>query len=402
MNVVKNVESRKMRICFVSHGSGRGGAEEVLLETLECLKEHNFECFVFMPGDRGLGEDLRRLGVLYRSLPYWLWMGHNSIWERTQVAARNLLLSVPAAWQLRKWNPDIIYSNTMTTCFGAVLARILRRPHVWHLHELGYEDHGLTFDFGRTLSYNVINSASACVAVSKITADSFAKHINSEKIKVMFQSVHRKSYWPSTVGEEAAYEAAPTTAHRLRCVIVGRLSEGKRQEDAVLAIAELTRRGVDVELLVIGRSNPGYSEKLQILVQRYNLGDRVRVIGSVRDRLPFVQSADIVLMCSRCEAFGRVTVEGMLAGKPVVATDTGANPELIRHGFNGLMYKAGDVVSLADQIEYLYNNPELAARMGENGQSWAEDVFTKDRFAKEIIPFLESVAENRRHPSAVS
>jgi glycosyltransferase involved in cell wall biosynthesis len=385
-----------VRICFVSHGSGRGGAEEVLLETLECLTENHVECRVLMPGDLGLGEDLRRLGVPYRSLPYWCWMGHKSIWERTQVAARNAVFSIPAVLELRRWNPDIIYSNTMTTCFGAILAMILRRPHVWHLHELGYEDHGLTFDFGSKLSYKVINSASACIAVSQFTADSYAKYINPEKIRVMFQSVHRTSYWPPIIQAEAECESVPVATHKLRCLIVGRLSEGKRQEDAILAIAELKEMGIDAELLIVGRSNSGYAGKLQTLVQKHGLGDRVFVIGAVRDRLPFVRSADIVLMCSRCEAFGRVTVEGMLAGKPVIAASTGANSELIRHGFNGLMYEVRDARDLAAKIRHLHENPELAKRMAENGQSVARSFFTRERFASEIIPFLVSVADRNR------
>jgi glycosyltransferase involved in cell wall biosynthesis len=383
-----------MRICFVSHGSGRGGAEEVLLETLECLKESGVDCRVLMPGDRGLGEDLRRLGIPYQEVPYWCWMGHKTILDRLQVAARNVLLSVPASLELRKWNPDIIYSNTVTTCFGAILAGILRRPHVWHMHELGYEDHGLTFDFGSKLSYKIINSASALIAVSKVTADAFSRYVDPRKITVMFQSVHRKSYWLPIDTTQIANEAVPNTMHKLRCIIVGRLSEGKRQEEALLAIARLKQVGIDAELLIIGRSNPRYTEKLQGLIESHKLSDRVCLVGSVRDRLPFVQSAHIVLMCSRCEAFGRVTVEGMLAGKPVIAADTGANPEFIRDGFNGLLYKAGDIEDLAAKIRYLYENKLEAKRIGENGKSQAESFFNKERFAKEIIPFLRSVAEN--------
>jgi glycosyltransferase involved in cell wall biosynthesis len=391
-----------MRICFVSHGSGRGGAEEVLLETLECLKENGFDCRVLMPGDLGLGEDLKKLGIPFSKYPYWSWMGHKTLWGRAQSAARNLLLAIPAAIELRQWNPDIIYSNTLVVGFGAVLAKLLRRPHVWHLHELGYEDHGLTFDFGSKFSYGVINSASACIAVSKITADTFAKHIDPSKLTVMYQSVHRKAYWPKGLEGKASSETVPPRKHKLRCVIVGRLSEGKRQEDAVGAMAELTKMGVDAELLIIGRSNPGYAEKLELLVKQHKLEDRVTILGSVLDRLPFVQSADIALMCSRCEAFGRVTVEGMLAGKAVVAANTGANPELIREGTNGLLYRVGDTKDLAAKIKYLYENPELARTMGQNAQAWAEPFFTKERFAKEIIPYLRAVVERDPTRSATA
>ncbi len=384
---------RAMRVCFVSHGSGRGGAEEVLLETAECLKDSGIECLVLMPGDMGLGEDLRKLGVEYWKVPYWTWMGHKSRWARTQSAARNLLLSVPVAMRLRGWNPDIIYSNTMTVGFGALLAKLLRRPHVWHLHEIGYEDHGLRFDFGDRFSYGLINSATACIAVSKITADKFAEHIDRSKLTVMFQSIHRRAQWQagSTTNE------VPPRRHTLRCIIVGRVSEGKRQEDAVSGIAELVRMGVDAELLIVGRGNPGYPEKVQALICEYGLEDRVYMLGSVRDRLPFVESADMVLMCSRFEAFGRVTVEGMLAGKPVVAANTGANPELIRDGENGLLYRVRNTRDLAEKIRYLYEHPELAKRMGQRAQEWAAAIFNKQRFANEIIPFLESVADRDGH-----
>ncbi len=378
-----------MRICFVSHSSGRGGAEEVLLETLECLRERNHECLVLMPGDQGLGTDLRKLGVPFRSLPYWCWMGHKSFLDRTQVAARNFLLSVPAALELRKWNPDLIYSNTMTVFFGAILAKILRRPHVWHLHEIGYEDHGLTFDFGSKISYKVINSASACIAVSKVTADAFAQHIDRSRLTVMFQSVHRQPRWSGTsVSPEMA---VPPKQGKLRCIIVGRLSDGKRQEDAVLSMAELNRMGVDAELVVIGHSNPGYRKRLEALVKEHKLEDRVYLVGPVPDRLPYVESADVVLMCSRCEAFGRVTVEGMLAGKSVVAARSGANPELIQDGVSGLLYTVGNVRELAEKIRYLHENPSVAKSIGVNAKLWANAIFTKERFANELIPFLEGV-----------
>jgi len=378
-----------MRICFVSHGSGRGGAEEVLLETLECLKEQGVECLVLMPGDMGLGADLRKMGIPFWRVPFWPWMGHKGAWGRTQSAARNLLLSVPVALRLKAWKPDIIYSNTMVIGFGALLAKLLGKPHVWHLHEIGYEDHGLRFDFGDKFSYGLIGSAAACIAVSKITADKFAEHIDRSKITVMFQSVHRRPQWQE---KATGAEAVPPRKHALRCVIVGRISEGKRQEDAVVAMDELRTMGVDAELLVIGRSNPGYRERLDEIIRDRDLGDRVNILGSVNDRLPYVQSSDVVLMCSRFEAFGRVTVEGMLSGKPVVAANTGANPELIRDGENGLLYTVRDTRELASKIKYLSENPAIASAIGRNAQTWSAAMFSKERFSDEIIPFLRGIA----------
>lgn len=392
----RKASGRALRVCFVSHGSGRGGAEEALLETLECLKENGFDCLVLMPGDVGLSEELKKLNVSFWKVPYWPWMGNRSFGRRAQSVARNILLSVPVALKLKKWNPDIIYSNTMTVCFGAMLAALLGRPHVWHVHEIGFEDHGLRFDLGDSFSYKLLGSASACVAVSQITAERLSRHVDRAKIKVLLQSVHRHRRFQAEPPESAARESLPERKNAMHCIIIGRLSEGKRQEDAVQAIAELRGMGADADLVMVGAKNPEYAKKLRSHIRALNLQQYI----SIREWMgpgPLglcVQRADVILMCSRFEAFGRVTVEGMLAGKPVVAANTGANPELIQDGVTGLLYKAGDPRDLAAKIQYLHDNPELAKRIGQNARLWAEGIFNKDRFSSEIVPFLRSIADS--------
>jgi len=325
-----------------------------------------------------------------------MWLGPQSIWNQTEATARNLLLSLPAIIQLRNWRPDIVYSNTMTICTGAIVARLIHRPHVWHLHELGYEDHGLMFQYGAPFSYKMIDALSTtCIAVSQRTADHFAKYIDPSKLKVLYQSVHRSARWPETVPNQTRSETVPPRIQALRCVLVGRVSQGKRQEDAVRAMAILKRNGISVELLIVGRSNPGYRERLDAIVKEHNLQDRVIFAGAVVDRVPFVQSADIVLMCSTCEAFGRVTVEGLLAGKAVIAANSGANSELIQEDSNGLLYKMGDIEGLADKIRWLSEHPEISARIGKKAKSQAEAFFTKERFSKEIVSLLDSVVSPR-------
>ena len=71
------------------------------------------------------------------------------------------------------------------------------------------------------------------------------------------------------------------------------------------------------------------------------------MVGYVPTPVPFVERADIVLMCSRCEAFARSTLEGMALGKPIVASRSGGTVEAVRDDFNGLLYTPGDVHDLA-------------------------------------------------------
>lgn len=104
-----------------------------------------------------------------------------------------------------------------------------------------------------------------------------------------------------------------------------------------------------------------------------------------------LRRADAILMCSKREAFGRVTVEGMLAGKPVIGANSGGTLELIQDGITGLLYTSGDPKALAEKIRYLYENPDTATHVGENAKAWAETSFTRDRYRKDVLEAFGSL-----------
>jgi glycosyltransferase involved in cell wall biosynthesis len=189
--------------------------------------------------------------------------------------------------------------------------------------------------------------------------------------------------------------ALPQPNGRFRCIIVGGVCEGKRQQDAVQAMKLLVDSGVNAELVIVGGAEqPKYRESLdQIIGETGPLRNHVIFTGEMRDARPFIQTTDVLLMCSRSEAFGRVTIEAMLAGKAVIGAANGATPELVRDGFNGLLYKVGDPVDLARKIRYLYDNPTISRGFGENGKQWAHSIFTKERYAGELIDLLKLVQE---------
>lgn len=167
--------------------------------------------------------------------------------------------------------------------------------------------------------------------------------------------------------------------------------EGKRQEDAIRAIAALSHMGVRAELDIVGDGSPQYQQYLQAIVTENKLEQYVRFIGYVENAFPLMQNADVVLVCSRCEAFGRVTVEGMRAGKPVIGTRSGGTQELIDNGVNGFLYTAEDYKDLAEKIKYLYEHSAVAKQMGENGRKWSDEQFTEARYGHEIYMLLRQV-----------
>jgi glycosyltransferase involved in cell wall biosynthesis len=194
--------------------------------------------------------------------------------------------------------------------------------------------------------------------------------------------------------EDAGHESSiiPRSG-RFRCVIAGALIEGKGQEDAVLAFAHLKRAGIDAELLIVGDGDINYRRRLEEMIESNCVRNQVVLVGQVKNALPAMRSSDAVLVCSRSEAFGRVTIEGMLAGKPVIGAQSGATSELIQNGINGLFYRLGDPKDLADKIQYLYENRVAAERLAKNARAWAESSFTSNRYGKELLKLLTSLLD---------
>jgi glycosyltransferase involved in cell wall biosynthesis len=171
---------------------------------------------------------------------------------------------------------------------------------------------------------------------------------------------------------------------RMRAILVGYFSIGKGQHLAIEAIAIARKAGADIELTLIGT---GRSQPLYRLAQRLGVADLLTIHGPTRDLGPYWAAAHVGLMCSECEAFGRVTVEAMRAGLPVCGTRSGGTPEIIEHGVNGLLSMAGDVQGLAANLMSLESDEPLRRALATGALETSER-FQRDRHDDELITIL--------------
>lgn len=387
LNNILIQQRQTLKICFVLAGSQKWGADRSFIETLEVLKERGVECFVLLPHDGELSSELSIRGIPCCVIPYKWWIRDQkaALWNRFRRTVLHLVKAVPVAAKIRQWNCNVIYTNTTSICVGAFAAALLRLPHVWHIREFVYEDHGQVFDLGENLSLKLMDKlSSVCIVNSKAVAQKYQQFITPSKVKVIYQAVSVNLGNPSLI-------MTPTA--NFNCLVVGRLGEGKRQEDAIRAVGVLVQMGIAVKLDVVGKGDQKYEQYLRAIVKENKLEEYVTFVGYVENPFPLMQSADVLLVCSRCEAFGRVTVEGMRAGKPVIGTKSGGTEELIQDGFNGFLYPVGDYKDLAQKIRHLYEHPAEAKQMGENGQLWAAKHFTQAVYGAEISKLLTSLVE---------
>ncbi len=143
---------------------------------------------------------------------------------------------------------------------------------------------------------------------------------------------------------------------------VGRIDREKRLEILLRAFHRLNRD--DLQLAIAGRGRN--SKMLQSLARRLHLDRHVVFIGYVpsKDLPALLNSADIFAMPSEAELQSIATLEAMGTGRPVLAADAQALPELVENGVNGYLFRAGDVEDAARRIAELADRPECWAKMG--------------------------------------
>jgi glycosyltransferase involved in cell wall biosynthesis len=167
--------------------------------------------------------------------------------------------------------------------------------------------------------------------------------------------------------------------------VVGRLDWWKGHETFVQAVAQAMERAPTLKALIVGApvdSPPcrQYHQDLLALIHELGLEDKVVLTGFRSDVARLMSALDIVVLSSSTpEPFGRVVIEGMAAGKPVVATAAGGVLDIIRDGTDGRLVPIQDADAMSQALVELLADPEKAAAMGRAARQRVEAKFTVSR-----------------------
>jgi glycosyltransferase involved in cell wall biosynthesis len=372
-----------MKILCVSHGKTlRAGAELAFLELVEALFKNGHSVHAVVPGEGEMTERLRqwKIPVIVILSPWWV--GSSSSFRSRLRRLWNLPFAVLRLYKiLRQIHPDIVITNTMTIPAAAMASFLCRIPHVWYIHEFGVEDHRFRFDFGLRCSFFLIERLSERILLNSHTLEQHFRHSFSEnKMSVIYYGIDVK---PDPEFKPVRTEGS------FRLILLGRITESKGQADAIRAIWILKKRGLPVQLILLGTPEPRYGAYLKKLEEELAVADRLHWEPFTQRPFHQMLSCDVALLCSKQEAFARVVIEAMKLGLPVIGSAGGGTPEQIRVGLNGLLYRSGDAEDLADKIEQLYTNRSLANDMGKNAQQWSESIFRPERYREELDSILK-------------
>ena len=179
-------------------------------------------------------------------------------------------------------------------------------------------------------------------------------------------------------------------------VMAGRISPWKGQHIFVEALAKLQASHPEVHGVIVGLAEevdgPGYASRVQTLARSLGLAETLHMAGFRRDIPQVLAASDIVVHCSvKPEPFGRVIIEGMAAGRPVIASNLGGAAEIISHGVDGLLAPAGDPAALAAAIQRLLDDPAEGQRLGQAGRRAAAQRYQVDAHVRAVLAFYQRV-----------
>jgi glycosyltransferase involved in cell wall biosynthesis len=165
---------------------------------------------------------------------------------------------------------------------------------------------------------------------------------------------------------------------------VGRVHESKGLQYIVEAIKNL-----DVNFLIVGR-DADFSVTLKEEIGGFGIEDRVKLLGGLDDKdlLNIYPLADAFILFSSWEGFGIVVLEAMATDLPVIVSDRGSLPTLIKHKQNGLVVNYPDVMELRENIQLLFGDKKLEKKIRKNGKNFVKN-FEYSKVAKQYEKIYE-------------
>jgi len=282
----------------------------------------------------------------------------------------------PAAWRLarimRRVRPDVVHlGNGLRANFDGVLACLLTRtPCVCHVK--GFEKYS---DRERWAAPRI----DALVCMTQAVEAHCRRHgIHGQTTHVVYDALDEAGFTPRR--DVTAVRAELGIANGAPCVgVVGNIQEWKGQIVLAEAMARVREAVPPARGLIIGgvhRAGAAYHAQLEKQIHALHLEQTMTITGFRGDVADVMNALDVVVHTSvRPEPFGRVILEGMLLGKPVIATAGGGVPELIRDGETGFLTPPGDAAALAERLVPLLRDRALRQRIGARAQAWARERF---------------------------
>jgi glycosyltransferase involved in cell wall biosynthesis len=347
--------SRPVRVGFVVHVMQVAGAEVLVREAVRRLAGRIMPTVFCLDRVGQIGEELLADGVGVVCLnrrPGW-----------------DFAVSRRLANEARARRIEVFHAHQYTPFFYTAFAKLL----LWPRPKVILTEHGRHYPdvvspprraFNRLVLDRLADEVNACVGFSG-RALSRIDGFRGNRIQIIDNGIEVDRYAPAADQRALRVKLGLNPARRY-IVHVARHHPVKDQPTLLRGFALAARDLPDVDLLLVG-DGPLRGE-LEALATVLGIADRVTFLGIRPDIPDVLAAADVFALTSVSEAASLTLLEAMATGLPVVVSDVGGNPDLVRAGIDGLLFPRGDAAGLAAAFRRLLTKPGLAAKLGANGR----------------------------------
>lgn len=379
-----------MRVLFVTHTQKMGGANHSMVRLISELKtNYNIDVVVIVPvqkGHKDVEHQLAALNVKFIRQRYsWFKMYKSNY--RIKAAINYFLDRCFYRYNVKKIKGldfDIVHSNSSVIDYGLYIAKKFNKRHVWHLREYGDLDFDLIPILGiKHETKNYQSCENYFVAISNSIANHFKDKIADRPVITIYNGVVIPA--PSLIAKH-------NNDNVLFCCLAN-LSFAKNQMEIFKAINYLVnvQKVHNFHVSFYGRENDRYKKELTSYSLQHNLNDYISLKGEISNVHEVLSQMDVGLISSRCEAFGRITVEYMMQELAVIASSSGANQEIIDDKKTGLIYKTGDEKELAKKMQFLIENKNDMLKVAQAGRKKAEAFFSSENNSHNIFLLYKDI-----------
>jgi len=383
-----------VRVLVVNQTGQISGAEHSLLTLLDSLSPEIEVVAAVPPGD--LTTALAQRAVTVRRL-----RGTDASFRLHPLHTPRALgeLAIAAATTAvvaRRVRAQVAHANTTRAGLVALAARRLGGPPVLvHIRDWVPPTRA-----ARLVMSSIRRDAAAVVANSSFAARQLPP--GRAPVQVIPNPVDLRRFDPSRISRDAARRALGIAPGDEMLGVVGQLTPWKGQAEAVRTLAVVRRQRPSARLLIAGSAkfaaastrfdNRAYDAELRALPAQLGLDGAVRFLGECEDVATVLAAIDLLLVPSWREAFGRVAVEGMAMGVPVIVTAVGGPAEVVRDGVEGRVLAPRDPDAWAAAVCELLANPDARKQMGEAGRARARAVADPGAHAAAIEAVYRRIA----------
>ena len=373
---------KNIKILYISSSGSMGGAETSLYNLVKRLNKDQYVPFVICPRVGTLVENLQSQSISVNIIPLPSWRKLKSIFSRSS-SLKKLIKYAKAH------NIDIIHSNTIwVNNYAQKIGEELNIPVICHLRDIIRKEQIRKYKLHKVDMIIPISDA-----VRK-PLDEFG--IEDNKIKRIYNGVDLTLFSDIKDVLKKEYHIDGYLVG-----IVGQLnprSQWKGQKEFILSASEVCKKMQNVYFAIVGGddspiSDPkhgSYIHELKELARNLGIQDNVIFTGYRKDIPDIMASFDVLVSASYAEPFGRVIIEAMAAGKPVIGTNAGGAPEIIQDGVTGIVIPPKDHRSLSNALICLLQREELRKNMGEAGRKRVSEYFSLEKNVEQIQNIYEN------------